>query len=214
MFSWSAECELSFQLLKSALTQAPILAYPDLNQNFSPFVLQMAASTFGLGAVLEQDGRVTAYASRTLTKCEQNYSVIQKECLAIVYALKQFCHYLLSRKFLFLTDHPSLQWLGSQKMEIMLCRWTLSIQEFNFDIAYRKGSLNTNADALSRRDQPHCPEVTALTVSIESPKQLAQCQQTDEVTKKLYDALLSSSIPSGRLSLSSLQANKVAAEIC
>ena len=143
MFSWSAECESSFQLLKSALTQAPILAYPDLNHNSSPFVLQTDACMFGLGAVLEQDGRVTAYASSTLTKCEQNYSVIQKECLSIVYALKQFRHYLLSRKFLFLTDHPSLQWLGSQKMEGMLCRWTLSIQEFNFDIAYRKGSLNT-----------------------------------------------------------------------
>ena len=107
MFSWSAECESSFQLLKSALTQAPILAYPDLNQNSSPFVLQMDASTFGLSAVLEQDGQVTAYASRTLTKSEQNYSVIHKECLAIVYALKQFRHYLLSRKFLLLTVHAS-----------------------------------------------------------------------------------------------------------
>ena len=96
VFSWSAECESSFQLLKSALTQAPLLAYPDLNQNSSPFVLQTDASTFGLGAILEQDGRVTTYASRTLTKCEQNYSIIQKECLAIVYALKQFRHYLLA----------------------------------------------------------------------------------------------------------------------
>ena len=201
VFSWSAECESSFQLLKSALTQAPILAYPDLNQNSSPFVLQTDASTFGLGAVLEQDGPVIAYASRTLTKCEQNYSVIQKECLAIVYALKQFRHYILGRKFLLLTDHAPLQWLGSQKMEGMLCHWKLSIQEFNFDTAYRKGSLNTNAHhALSRRDQPHCSEVTALTVSVESPKQLAQCQEADEVTKKLYDALLSSSsITSGKL---------------
>ena len=94
-----------------------------------------------VGAVLEQDARLIAYAIRTLTKCEQNYNVIQKECLAIVYALKQFCHYLLGRKFLLLTwDHAPLQWLGSQKMEGMLCRWALSIQEFNFDIAYRKGS--------------------------------------------------------------------------
>ena len=92
-----------------------------MSHNASPFVLQTDASAFGLGAVLEQDNHVIAYTSRTLTKCEQNYSVIQKECLAIVYALKQFRHYLLGRKFLLLTDHAPLQWLGSQKMEGMLC---------------------------------------------------------------------------------------------
>ena len=199
LFSWSVECESSFQLLKSALTQAPILAYPDLNHKATPFILQTDASAFGLGAVLEQDNRVIAYASRTLTKCEQNYSVIQKECLAIVYALKQFRQYLLGRKFLLLTDHAPLQWLGSQKMEGMLCRWALSIQEFDFDISYRKGSSNTNADALSRRSQPHPTESTALTVAVESPKELAHCQQTDDVTRKLYDALHSSaSTPTGK----------------
>ena len=200
VFNWSTECESSFQLLKSALTQAPILAYPDLSHKANPFVLQTDASAFGLGAVLEQDSRVIAYASRTLTKSEQNYSVIQKECLAIVYALKQFRHYLLGRKFHLLTDHAPLQWLGSQKMEGMLCRWALSIQEFDFDITHRKGSLNTNADALSRRDQSHSTETTAMTMAVESPKELAQCQQADEVTKKLYDALLvSPSTPSGKL---------------
>ena len=69
MFSWSAECESSFQLLKSAFTQAPILMYPNLSHNASPFVLQTDASAFGLGAVLEQDNHIIAYASRTLTKC-------------------------------------------------------------------------------------------------------------------------------------------------
>ena len=87
VFSWSAECESSFQLLKSALTQAPILTYPNLSHNTSPFVLQTNASAFGLGAVLEQDNHVIAYPSCTLPKREWNYSVIQKECLAIVYIL-------------------------------------------------------------------------------------------------------------------------------
>ena len=100
-------------------------------------------------------------------------------------------------------------------MEGMLCRWALSIQEFNFDITYRKDSLNTNADALSRRDQPHSSEVTALTVSVQSPKQLAQCQQADEVTKKLYDALLHTFRQIvAALPLPSLQANMVEAEVC
>lgn len=72
------------------------------------------ASDVGLGAVLEQDNHVIAYASRTLTKAEKNYSVIQKECLAIVYATKQFRHYLLGRQFQLHTDHAPLQWLSAQ----------------------------------------------------------------------------------------------------
>ena len=171
-----------------------------MSHNASPFVLQTDASAFGLDAVLEQDNHVIAYASHTLTKCERNYSVIQKECLAIVYTLKQFRHYLLGRKFLLLTDHVPLQWLGSQKMEGMVCRWALSIQEFDFDITYRKGSLNAKADMLSRRDQPDPVETTALTRAEGFPNKIAQCQLTDEVIKKLYDALLSSpSLPSGKL---------------
>ena len=67
------------------------------------------ASSVGVGAVLEQSGKVIAYASRSLTKAERQYSTIQKECLAIVYATKQFRHYLLGRHFTLFTDHAPLQ---------------------------------------------------------------------------------------------------------
>ena len=53
-------------------------------------------------------------------------SVIQRECLAVIYALKQFRHYLLGRTFHLVTDHAPLQWLSAQKMEGMLCRWATS----------------------------------------------------------------------------------------
>ena len=69
------------------------------------FILQTDASTVGLGAVLEQDGHVIAYASLLLTAPERQCSGIQHECLAVVYALKQFHHYLLGRQFLLHTDH-------------------------------------------------------------------------------------------------------------
>ena len=108
-FEWTGECQDAFNSLKRKLTQAPILAYPSFHQSASPFVLQTDASAVGLGAVLEQDGHVIAYASRTLNKAEQNYSVIQKECLAVVFTLKQFCHYLLGRPFRLITDHEPLQ---------------------------------------------------------------------------------------------------------
>ena len=101
--------------------QAPVLAYPRFDEDAGTFVLQADASAIGLGAVLEQDGHVIAYASRSLNKSEQQYSVIQKECLAVVYALKQFQHYLLGCSFKITTDHAPLQWLSAQKMEGLLC---------------------------------------------------------------------------------------------
>ena len=114
----------------------------------------------GVGAILEQGGRVIAYASSALNQAEKQYSVIQQECLAIVFALKQFRHYLLGRLFELLTDHVPLQWLSSQKMEGLLCRWALAMQEFDLVIKYRKGCHNSNADALSQ-NVPAPPVVAA-----------------------------------------------------
>ena len=156
-FSWTSECQSAFSILKERLMQAPILAYPRFDSEASPFLLQTDASAVGIGAVLEQDGHVVAYASRTLTKSEQQYSVIQRECLAAVYGMKQFRHYLLGRAFKLITDHAPLQWLSAQKMEGLLCHWSLAIQEYDFTIVYRKGSLNTVADALSRCVQSEDP---------------------------------------------------------
>ena len=96
---WTATAADAFETLKAAQTEAPVLAYPNLHCDAAPFLVQTDTSVDGLGAVLEQDDRVIAYASRALTKAEHNYSVVERECLVITYALKQFCHYLLGHKF-------------------------------------------------------------------------------------------------------------------
>ena len=83
-FEWSPSCEESFGIFKSKLVEPPTLAYPQTHPQASPFVLHTDASAHGLGAVFEQDNRVVAYVSRSLTSSEHNYSVIQKECLAII----------------------------------------------------------------------------------------------------------------------------------
>lgn len=75
------------------------------------FSLQTNASAVRVGAVLEKDTHVIAYASQSLIHAERNYSVIQHECLAAVYGFKQFQHYLLGHKFTLLMDHVPLQWL-------------------------------------------------------------------------------------------------------
>lgn len=195
-FLWTDECTTAFNTLNELLTHTPILTYPQFQPGAPPFTLLTDASTVGLGAVLEQGGMVIAYASRSLNKAEQNYSTIQKECLAIFYSLKQFRHYLLGRPFTVLTDHAPLQWLSAQKMEGLLCRWALAIQEYSFSIQYRKGSLHTNADALSRRPNSSLqdmPLAATQELSTEHKEELHQAQQGDPTIKKLFQALAGSS---------------------
>ena len=113
--------------------------------------------------------------------------MIQKECLAIVFALKQFRHYLLGRSFELLTDHAPLQWLSSQKMEGLLCQWALAMQEFDFVIKYRKGCQNGNADALSRHIPPN-PAVAATQFSSDSiKKDIQEAQQADPILQVVYE---------------------------
>ena len=181
-FVWTEECQKGFQRLKDLLSQAPVLCYPSLTKDFE---LQTDAIAIGLGAVLEQDGHVVAYASRSLTHAERQYSVIERECLAVLYAVKQFRHYLLGRAFVLHTDHQPLQWLSAQKMEGRLCRLALALQEFDFTIKYRRGSSNANADALSR--VPTIPSTCAGTVTVPelTLEDVAHEQGQDEVLNEV-----------------------------
>lgn len=144
-----SEC---FEYCKTLLVNEPILQYPDFSQ---PFILTTDASNHAIGAVLSQ-GKIgsdlpVAYASRTLNKSECSYSTIEKEMLAIVWAVKYFRPYLFGRKFKIYSDHRPLQWLFSLKEpNSKLVRWRLKLAEYEYEIIYKKGSLNKNCDALSR----------------------------------------------------------------
>lgn len=141
-----------FEFCKTLLTNEPILQYPDFTK---PFILTTDASNFAIGAVLSQ-GKVgsdlpIAYASRTLNTSETNYSTIEKELLAIVWAVTHFRPYLFGRKFIIYTDHRPLQWLFSIKEpNSKFTRWKVKLSEYDFEIIYKQGSVNKNADALSR----------------------------------------------------------------
>lgn len=157
-FIWTEECENAFTTLKGRLMTAPILAYPKIGQ---PFILDTDASNYAIGAVLsqEQEGseRVVAYASRTLSKPEQNYCVTRRELLAIVHFLKHFRHYLYGQDVVVRTDHGALTWLLKFKNpEAQLARWLEVISQYRLTLEHRAGRIHKNADGLSRRPCSQC----------------------------------------------------------
>ncbi|GFV59312.1 transposon Tf2-9 polyprotein [Trichonephila clavipes] len=128
-FHWGPEEVEAFNSLKKALTSDPVLGMYDERASTE---IHTDASGYGIGAVLVQIQnnveKVIAYASRTLTKAEKNYSTTERECLAIVWATNKF------------RPDPSGR----------LARWALRLQEHDFDVKYKTGKKHSDADALSR----------------------------------------------------------------
>ena len=152
-WNWSDECTESFELLKEKLVSNPILRLPDLSR---PFILYTDASGYALGAILAQiddnaSEYVCAYASRMLKGAELNYSITEKECLGVVWAIKYFHVYLSGTHFRVVTDHAALYWLMNLRdPQARLVRWSLYLQSYSFEIIHRKGRLHSNVDCLSR----------------------------------------------------------------
>ena len=152
-WQWGADHQKSFELLKGILTSSPVLAYPNFKL---PFELHTDASSKGLGAILyqEQDGlkRVISYASRSLSPSEKNYSAFKLEFLALKWAVtEKFSDYLTNNHFRVLTDNNPLTYiLTTAKLDATGQRWVSALSSFSFDIQYRRGINNKDADAMSR----------------------------------------------------------------
>jgi len=149
-FEWNQRTEDAFVSLKE--TTEPLLQYLDFTR---PFVLTTDASNEALGAILSQgpigQDLSIAYASRTLNTAERNYSTTEKELLAILWVCKQYRPYLYGKKFTIVTGHKPLTWVFNVKdPSLRLLRWRLKLKEFDYQVIYKPGVGNTNADALSR----------------------------------------------------------------
>lgn len=184
---WDKLQEDAFQNLKKQLSSPPILGYPNYKE---PFELHTDASMLGLGSVLyQQQGdqkRVIAYASRGLSKTERNYPVHKLEFLALKWSVTEKFHdYLFGNTFTVVTDNNPLTYvLTTAKLDATGHRWISALSSYNFNIVYRPGSSNADADALSR-----LPELLGRTnstnISNDSVKAICSLQHAQPYVKTL-----------------------------
>ncbi len=153
---WDDECQVAFDAIIQKLITAPVLGFADWKL---PYILHTDASVNGLGAALYQvqDGktRVIAYASRGMSKSEKNYPVHKLEYLALKWAVcEKFHDFLYGTKFTVLTDNnPLVYVLTTARLDAAGHRWLAALSMYDFDIKYRVGKTNVDADGLSRRPQ-------------------------------------------------------------
>ncbi|GKC74877.1 putative reverse transcriptase domain-containing protein [Tanacetum coccineum] len=139
-FEWGDKQEAVFQTLKNKLCSVPILALP---QGAEKFIVYCDTSHKGLGAVLMQNKKVIAYASRQLKIHEKNYTTHDLELGAVVFALKIWRHYLYGTKCTVFTDHKSLQYILDQKeLNMRQRRWLESLSDYECQIRYHPGKAN------------------------------------------------------------------------
>ncbi|CAM4578888.1 unnamed protein product [Leuciscus chuanchicus] len=150
----------AFGKLKVSFSSAPTLVHPNPDL---PFLVEVDASTTGVGAVLSQrQGKPPrlhpcAFFLKKLSPAEQNYDIGNRELLAIKLALEEWRHWLEGAKLPFevITDHRNLEYLrDAKRLNTRQARWSLFFTRFNFKVTYRPGEKNTKADSLSRLYQP------------------------------------------------------------
>ena len=199
---WSNECTHAFQSLKEKLTNAPIMNTPNFNE---PFILELDACEYGLGAILTQEydhnKYVIAYASRTLCAAERNYGATEREALAIVWATKHFRPYLEGNKIYIRSDCKALQWMRTAKdVTGRIARWAIKLSAYQIEeIQYRPGKSNANADSLSRNPLPEENSTNCELATVETGinlwentnilDQLRHEQQKDSKLKPIIDCL-------------------------
>ena len=152
-FKWEQEHQDAFDALKTAITSDAILVYPDFTKEF---LVTADASKNGIGGVVSQitDGRdrPIGFCSRALKTAEVNYSVLEKEALAILFTLERHKYILLGYPVRILSDHEPLTYLF-KKADVSgrQARWIQRLSEFHIvDLQFKRGANNVVADALSR----------------------------------------------------------------
>ena len=219
-FIWSTDCEKSFTQIKQDVVSDVILVHFDPKR---PIILTCDSSSYGIGAVLAhlfEDGseKPIAFASRSLSKAELNYGMIQKEALAIIFATSKFFQYLIGNFFTLVTDHkPLIAIFGEHKgipqmSASRLQRWAVHLSAFKYKIKYIKSKENC-ADMFSRLPLPQYieeennhKEVTYLNYVSEKPflinyRNIQIETQKDPIISKVIQAINDNTLHKSKNSL-------------
>jgi hypothetical protein len=156
-FVWGEEQEAAFQSLKRVVSSDPVIAEPDFyDLEKRPLIIVSDASGVAIGGVLEQekeDGKrhPIRFESRTFNKKERDYSMVKKECLAVVYNLKVFRPYIFGAKFILEIDAKVVvHWINSINVpDPTVARWIAFIRSHDMEVRHVPSEKN-HADALSR----------------------------------------------------------------
>ena len=204
-FLWSMESEDSFYSLKLTLTTAPILAYPQLGQQF---ILDTAQVSI-LWERYFQKSRMTRNMSKTMNVHERGYCVTRKELLVVIVALRNFHTYLYDQNVLLRTDNAAVSWVRNlKKPTSQVARWLQELGTYDLTVVHRPGKVHVNAVALSRMPCKACKrqqnaastqndksdegsEVTELAENIGNSEGTQTCAVTRQQEREAFDKVLS-----------------------
>ena len=166
-FTWQDDHQHAFNQLKKAISAESCLQYYNPKEKTT---LEVDASMKGLGACLMQDGKPVAFASKSLSPCQANYSNIERETLALVFGIQRFHTYLFGNQFDVETDHKPLEMITRKPLRCAppgLQRLLIKIQGYDFDVRYKPGKSMIISDALSRMPNPDKNQDVQLDVNVE-----------------------------------------------
>lgn len=200
-FVWDAKCQESFGRSKCLLSESSLLVQYSSQM---PLGVVCDASPFRVGAVLfhidpkTKEELPIKFVSSSLSDAERRYSQMEREALAIIFALKKFHKYVYGRKFLLYSDHKPLKFIfGEKKLNSVsgarIQRWCLFLTQYDYEICYTKGSSMGNADGLSRLPLPNSTGISHDFINFNSimgdlplnATSVAEATKQDEVLREV-----------------------------